>query len=142
MPIYAYLTFNGNCREAVEFYAQVFGVEKPQIMAYGDGPPSPDHPLPEEAKDLVMHARLDINGSSLMFSDAYPGMPYVQGNSITLAYSGNDVEKLKTLFHKLQDGGKVVMDLQETFWSKCFGSLQDKFGIEWQINHDAEAPSA
>ena len=72
-----HLYFNGNCREAVEYYAQVFETEKPQIMAFGDNPPNPEFPLPEEARNLVMHSRLNINGSNVMFSDVFPGSPFI-----------------------------------------------------------------
>lgn len=136
MSVDVYLNFNGNCREAVEYYAEVFGLGKPQIMAFGDSPPNPEYPLPEEAKNLVMHARLSISGSNVMFSDVFPGMPYVAGNNISLALVSKDIEEVKSSFHKLKEGGKVGMELQETFWSKCYGSVTDKFGIEWQFNYD------
>jgi len=135
MAVDIYMNFNGNCREAVEFYAQVFKTEKPQIMTFGDSPQSPDYVLPEEAKDLILHTRLNIQGSNVMFSDTFPGMPFVAGNNISLAIVNEDLDELKTLFSQLQEGGKVGMELQETFWSKCYGSLTDKFGIEWQFNH-------
>jgi PhnB protein len=80
MAIDVYLNFDGNCREVAEFYAQTFGTEQPQIMTFGEAPPNPDYPLPEEAKDLVMHTRLNINGSNVMFSDVFPGMPFIKGN--------------------------------------------------------------
>ncbi|MCR8636923.1 MULTISPECIES: VOC family protein [Paenibacillus] len=134
MAIDVYMNFNGNCREAVEYYAQVFGVTNPQIMSFEEAPPHPDFTLPEEAKNLIMHARLDILGSTVMFSDVFPGMPFVAGNNITLSIVINDVEEIKSLFNKLKDGGTVGMELQETFWSKCYGSLKDKFGIGWQFN--------
>ena len=85
MSVDIYLNFNGNCREAVEFYAQVFGIEKPKIMTFGENPPDPDYPLPEEAKNLVMHSRLNIQGSNIMFSDTFPGMPFNVGNNISLS---------------------------------------------------------
>ena len=135
MAVDIYMNINGNCREAVEFYAQVFKTEKPQIMTFGDSPQSPDYVLPEEAKDLILHTRLNIQGSNVMFSDTFPGMPFVAGNNISLAIVNEDLDELKTLFSQLQEGGKVGMELQETFWSKCYGSLTDKFGIEWQFNH-------
>jgi len=133
-----YLYFNGNCREAVEYYAQVFETEKPQIMAYGDNPHNPEYSLPEEAKNLVMHSRLNINGSNVMFSDVFPGSPFTVGNNIGLAYVSKDIDQVKQLFSKLKDGGTVKMELQETFWSKCYGDLIDKFGIEWQFSHQSE----
>jgi PhnB protein len=137
MSINVYINFNGNCREAVEFYAKVFGTEKPKIMSFGDTPPNPEYPLPEEAKNLVMHTRLDIDGSTVMFSDVFPGMPFVEGNNISLSYGSKNIDEIKSLFSKLKEGGKVGMDLQETFWSKCYGNLKDKFGIEWQFNLDS-----
>ncbi|WP_274650591.1 VOC family protein [Paenibacillus humicola] len=138
MSISPYLNFNGNCREAVLFYAEVFGIDNPQIMSFGDAPPHPDYPLPEEAKNLVMHARLDIGGSSLMFSDVFPGMPFTVGTNVNIAYNSKDAEDIKSAFHKLKEGGTVVTELQETFWSKHYGQVTDKFGISWLISHEGE----
>ncbi|NMD70419.1 VOC family protein [Bacillus sp. DNRA2] len=138
MPIEAYLNFDGNCREAVEFYAEVFETGAPQIMTFGEGPQNPDYPLPEEAKHLVMHANIIVSGSRLMFSDVFPGMPFTQGNNISLTVLSKDENELKVWYNKLKDGGKVNMELQETFWSKCYGSLTDKFGIEWQLSMEPE----
>jgi PhnB protein len=135
MSIDVYLNFNGNTREAVEFYAEVFGTEKPDIMTFGQVPENPEYKLPEEAKNLVMHTRLNINGSNVMFSDTFPGSPFIEGNNVHLSYISEDIEEIKSIFNKLSDGGKVGMELQETFWSKCYGSLTDKFGIHWMFNH-------
>ncbi|WP_430510587.1 VOC family protein [Gottfriedia solisilvae] len=136
MPIEVYLNFNGNTRDAVEFYAEVFETETPQIMTFGEAPQNPDYPLPEESKNLVMHARLDLNGSRVMFSDTFPGRPFVEGNNINLSFQSNNVEEIQAVYNKLKEGGQVGMELQETFWSKCYGSLTDKFGIHWMFNHD------
>ena len=136
MAVNVYMNFNGNCREVVEFYAHVFETEKPEIMTFGEAPPNPEYALPEEAKDLVMHTRLDISGSNVMFSDVFPGSPFVQGNNISLAVVSRDIEEVKSVFNKLKEGGTVGMELQETFWSKCYGNLTDKFGIDWQLSHE------
>ena len=138
MSIDVYLNFNdGNCREAVEFYSQVFETEKPQIMTFGDMPPSPEFTLPEEAKNLVLHTRLNINGSTVMFSDCPPHLDLIVGNNISLVIVSKNMDEIKSLFNKLKEGGTVGMDLQETFWSKCYGFVTDKFGIGWQINYDS-----
>jgi len=134
MSVEAYLNFNGNCREAVEYYAQVFGTEIPKMMSFGEMPPNPEYPLPEEAKHLIMHTRLNISGSNVMFSDVFPGMPFVAGNNISLTIVSENMDEIQSAFNKLKDGGTVGMDLQETFWSKAYGSLTDKFGIIWQFN--------
>ena len=136
MSVDVYLNFNGNCREAVEFYAKVFGTEKPNIMAFGESPQSNEYPLPEEAKDLVMHTRLNIDGSNVMFSDTFPGMPYIEGTNVTLALISKDIDKLRSWYDQLKEGGTVGLELQETFWSKLYGQVTDKYGIHWQINYD------
>jgi PhnB protein len=137
MAVEAYINFNGNCREAVDFYAQVFGTEKPKIMTYGDMPPDPHFALPKEAQNLVMHTRLTISGSNVMFSDACPGMPYVAGNNISLTIVSTNMDEVKSIFNKLKEGGTIDMELQETFWSKCYGYVTDRFGIPWQLNYDS-----
>jgi PhnB protein len=137
MAVDVFLNFNGNCREAVEFYAKVFGTEKPQIMSFGDAPPNPEFTLPEEAKNLVMYTSLNIKGSNVMFSDTFPGRPLVAGNNINLTISSKNLEEIKSLFNKMKEGGTVGMDLQETFWSKCYGMVTDKFGIPWQFSYDS-----
>jgi PhnB protein len=136
MSVDVYINFNGKCREAVEFYAEVFGTEPPQIMTFGETPPHPDYPLPDEAKDLVMHTRLNIDGSNVMFSDVLPGMPFIEGNNISLAIVNKNRDEITSMFNKLSDGGKVVMELQETFWSKLYGQVTDRYGIIWQLNYD------
>ncbi len=136
MAVDVYINFNGNCREAVEFYAQVFGLEKQQFMLFGDAPPDPNFQLSEEAQKLVMHTYLPIKGTTVMFSDVPPGMPFVAGNNISLVISSKDMDEVKSLFNKMKEGGNVHMELQETFWSKCYGYLTDKFGISWQFSHD------
>ena len=138
MAVNIYINFNGNCREAVDFYVQVFGTEKPKILTFGDAPPSPDFPLPEEAKKLIIHTQLNISGSVVMFSDTFPGMPFTAGNNISLTITSKSMDEIKSIFSKLKDGGTVDMDLQQTFWSKCYGSVTDKFGIPWQLSFENE----
>jgi PhnB protein len=129
-----YLIFNGNAREAALYYAQVFGTAEPQILTFGS---VHSDEIPEEAKDLVMHTYVEIAGGKLMISDNYPGSPYQQGNNFTLAYISNDEAAIRSAFEKLKDGGVVEMELQETPWSKAYGSLTDKFNIKWQFNYEA-----
>lgn len=138
MAVQTYINFNGNCREAVEFYAEVFKAEKPRIMLFGDIPSKEGFQLTEETKNLVMHAELKIKESTVMFSDVPPDMPLVIGNNISLVIGIRDMDEIKLLFNKLKVDGTVVMDLQKTFWSKCYGFLIDKFGIGWQLSYESE----
>lgn len=134
--IQPYIYFNGNCKEAVEFYAEAFKTEKPTFMKFSDGPPNPEYPVPPEAANMIMHTSLNIGGSTLMFSDAFPGMPMITGNNISLTYITSDLDEINLIFNKLKQGGTVDMELQQTFWSKSFGSLTDKFGVPWQLSHE------
>lgn len=133
MPINAYINFNGNCRQAVEFYSKVFHTETPKLLTFGDSHSS-RYPLPEDAKNSIMYTHLMICGSKVMFSDILPGMEYLEGNHISLAVSSSNLEQIKEYFEALQQGGIVEMDLTDTGWSKCFGIIKDKFGITWQLN--------
>lgn len=138
MSIIPYLIFNGNCREAIEYYAEVFQTETPEISTFGDMPEDPEFKVPEEAKKLVLHAELQIKDSKIMFSDTFPGMPFNIGNNINLTFISKYESEIKRVFTKLQEGGKVEMELQETFWSKLYGTLTDKFGVSWQLNLSSE----
>lgn len=135
MSLNPYLVFDGNTREVVQFYAKVFGTEEPTFMTFGSV--HAEEELPPGAKDLIMHTNLEIAGSKLMFSDNFPGMEFKMGNNFTLAYISSDEAAMKDAFEKLKEGGTVQMELQEVPWSKMYGSLTDKFNIQWQFNHEA-----
>lgn len=133
MTLNPYLIFDGNTREVVQFYVKVFGLEEPQFMTFGT---IHGKELPPGTEDLIMHTYLEIAGSKLMFSDNFPGTPYQQGNNISIAYVSNNEEAIRDAFGKLKVGGSVEMELQETPWSKCYGSLTDKYNIHWQFSHE------
>ncbi len=137
MAINAYLNFGGNCREAVDFYADAFGAEKQPLTTYGDA----DHgmAMPDEMKNLVMHTTLRVFGSTLMFADTPFDTPLIVGNNVTLVLVTDKLDALDAAFAKLKVGGKVVMDLQPTFWSKRYGFVIDKFGVGWQLSHEENA---
>lgn len=137
MALQLFVNFNGNCREAVEFYAKVFKTKKPEFMTFGDMPPDPEMVLDEKDKKLVMYADLTIHGTTVMFSDTPTGMPFVNGNNIALTVVAKDEDEIRRLYHELGVGGEVDMELQETFWSNLYGMVTDKFGISWQFSHDS-----
>lgn len=135
MAIEVYVTFNGNCREAVEFYSEVFDAPMNKILTFGEGMDPSDYQLTEEQKQLVMHTELIISENRIMFSDAFPGHPVTVGNNITLTILSNDKDEITTWFDRLKEGGTVEMELQETFWSKHYGVVVDRFGIFWQFSY-------
>ncbi|HMM69497.1 VOC family protein [Gudongella oleilytica] len=135
MSVSVYLNFDGNCKEAVEYYRSVFRADPQQIMTFGEGPSDPAYPIPEEAKDRIVHTFLDIKGMRLMFSDIWPGMEFIVGNNMSMIVVDKDMDEIKRLYEELKEGGKVEMELQETFWSKAYASIVDRFGVCWQLSH-------
>ena len=131
-----YLNFDGNCREAFEFYRSIFGGEFAILQAFRDGPG--DMGLREEELDNVMHVSLPVGDSVLMGSDVPSGFgpPHVPGNNFSVSVSLDTREETDRLFAALSDGGAVTMPLQDMFWGSYFGSCTDKFGINWQVNFE------
>lgn len=140
-----YLNFPRNTEEAFNFYKSVFGGEffGNGIMRFSDMPASPDQPpLPEEDKNLVVHVELRILGvHSIMGTDAPESMGFTVnfGNNSHINLHPDTRKETKELFDKLAAGGKVSMELQDMFWGDYFGSLTDKFGVQWMFNCSEKA---
>ncbi len=134
-----YLTFDGNCREAFEFYKSVFGGDFSAFQTFGDAPP--DMPIADADKDRVMHVSLPVGGSTLMGSDTAGGFggPVVVGNNFSISIAPESKQQCDDLFAKLSDGGEVRMKMQDTFWGAYFGMCKDRFDINWMINHDTSS---
>lgn len=133
MALEVYLNFDGNCYEAVEFYSKVFKTEMQNVMYYSDMPEDPGFELTDEVKKMVLHTYLYINDTMVMFSDCPPNIPLKIGNNTALVINKSSTDELKELFALLKEGGTVVMDLQETFWSKLYAFVEDKYGILWHL---------
>ena len=124
-----YVNFDGNAREAMEFYQQVFGgdLHVNTFGEYGD-PAAP-------GADKLMHAQLETeNGLTLMASDLPPGMSATAGNNITISLSGEDDTELRGYWERLSDGGAVAVPLEKQMWADEFGMCTDRFGIPWMVN--------
>ncbi|MCM3217203.1 VOC family protein [Niallia taxi] len=136
--MYPYFVLNGNGREAVEFYKNALNAEVISVQLFGDMPQDSEKPLPEEAKNRVLNAQLKVGNIDLMLSDNFPGMPYSVGTNVTTAIILEDPEDTKRVFAALEEGGKVKMPLQETFWSPLYGQVEDKYGFEWQVSTEGK----
>ena len=133
MALEIYLNFEGNCYEAVSFYSKIFKTEMQNVMYYSDMPENPDFPLTDEVKKMVLHTFLNINVTTVMFSDCPPNIPLKFGNNTALVINKDNTEEIKELFNALKEDGTVVMDLQETFWSRLYAFVEDKYGILWHL---------
>ncbi|MBP1044720.1 VOC family protein [Enterococcus sp. BWM-S5] len=135
-----YLNFKTEAAEAIKHYEKVFETSTTNIMTFGEMPEDPEHPITEEIKDLILNASMIIEGTYVMFSDVPDGMgqPFVQGNNVSLVVSTDDEEKIDRQFGLLAEEGTVVMPLGPTFWSKKYGMVTDKFGINWMFSYYKE----
>lgn len=128
-----YLVLDGTSKQAIQFYEKVLGAEVTFFQTFGEMPENSACPVPDGAKDRVMHAALKIGESSLMFSDTFPGQERKAGDQVTLCVSTNEPAQSRQIFDALQEGGHVNMPLQETFFSPAYGIVTDKFGVTFQI---------
>lgn len=136
-----YMTFDGNCREAFDFYKSVFGGEFAYIGTFADMPPREGMPpVPESEKDRIMHVSLPVSKeTALMGSDSSEIFEHatVVGDNISVSVTTNSMEEAERIFVGLSTGGKIIMPLEKTFWGAYYGILRDKFDINWMVNAEA-----
>ncbi len=136
--INAYINFNGNCREAMNFYKECLGGEL--ALQTVEGSPI-EAQCPAAMKHQILHASLMNDGLILMGSDMQGPEGFIKGNTIALSLNCSSEEEINTFFSKLSQDGKITHALTEQFWGATFGVLTDKFGIRWMLNYDKNQKS-
>ena len=135
MQLTPYLMFNGNCEEALNFYAKALGGEIKSLMRY-EGSPVESMAAAGE-KQRIMHSNFVADGITFMAADTGEGGPGLNKNGMVyLSIHFNDGAKQEKVFNALAEAGKIGMQLQDTFWGARFGMLTDKFGINWMLNFE------
>lgn len=129
-----YLNYQGNCREAMTFYKDCIGGEL-TMQTVGESPMAAQ--MAADTHDKIMHSHLVKDGTPfLMASDLFMPGEFTPGNNISLSYNCSSEEEAKDVFSKLSAGGQVTHPLQVEFWGGLFGTLTDKFGIQWMVHFD------
>ena len=131
MQTLPHLHFRGNCSEAFGFYAKTLGGRIAFSMTYGESPAAAQ--TPREARDQVIHARLELGSQALTGCDA-PGDRYRTPQGFSVLAEVADTAEAERIFGALAERGSITMPFQETFWAKGFGMCTDRFGIPWMIN--------
>lgn len=130
--INAYITFNGNCREAMDFYKECIGGELSLQTVAG----SPmEAQCPAAMKNSILHAELRKDGLLLMASEMTGPGGYTKGNDIALSLNCSSEEEINTFYSKLSAGGQILDPLKLQFWGAMFGVFTDQFGIRWMLNY-------
>jgi PhnB protein len=128
----AYLSYDGNCAEAMKFYAKVLGAKVEALITYAQMPG--EQPAPPSHAGKIMHAYLVHPDFSLMAGDVPPGVRYEGINGVMMTLTYPTAAEGKRVFEALADGGKITMPLVETFWADVFGMVTDRFGTPWGVN--------
>lgn len=129
--INSYLTFNGNCREAMTFYRECLGGEL-TFQTVGESPLSGK--MPEKMKDCILHATLTKDSWVLLASDMVSDKGLIKGNSISLSLNCSSEEEIRSYYTKLSAGGTANHPLENSFWGALFGDLTDKYDNHWILN--------
>ena len=132
-----YLTFQGNCEEAFNFYKSVFGGDFGYVGRFKDMPPVDGKSAPAKDAEKIMHISLPVSKETiLMGSDTSEGFgpPVTVGNNFSVSITTDSKDNADNFFKKLSAGGQVGMPMGETFWGSYFGMFTDKFGINWMVN--------
>lgn len=134
MKIRPYITFKGQCQEAIELYKLAFKTDVIQIMKFGDLPPNPNFPIEEEYKNWILQCTMKFGDDFIRLSDCAPNENLNEAKSerISLAVE-TSVEEVKYAFGVLEKEGVVGIPLGETFYSPCAGVVFDKFGVMWNF---------
>jgi PhnB protein len=131
--INTYLTFSGNCRDAMTFYKECLGGEL-NFQTVGESPLS--EKMPKQMKDSILHSTLTKGALVLMGSDIVSEKGLVKGNSVSLSLNCSSEKEIKNCYAKLSEGGSADHPLEDSFWGALFGDLTDKFGNHWLLNFD------
>ncbi|MBT2478000.1 VOC family protein [Streptomyces sp. ISL-94] len=125
-----YISFDGDARQAMEFYQGIFGGSL-KTNTYGEFGTKEAG----DAADRIMHSMLETDsGFTLMGADNPPGQQHKPGNNISVSVSGEDADELRGYWDKLSAGGTVAVPLEEQMWGDVFGMCTDRFGITWLVN--------
>ena len=141
ITINPYLTFNGNCEDAFNFYRSIFGGDFAHISKFKDMPEDPKSPISESEKEKIMHISLPINDEcTIMGSDSSEafGRATIQGNNFSISINTDSKDEVSRIYYELSEDGKIKMPLEKTFWGAYFGMFTDKFGIHWMVNCETE----
>ena len=133
MKLETYLNYGGNCRQAFEFYAEHLGGRITMLMTHGEMPGP--NTIPPERRNDVLHARMEIGGTTLLAADVPPER-FQPMRSAYLSLSLDSNEEAERLYDLLSEGGQVFMPMEETFFAHRFAMLRDRFGTSWMLLHN------
>lgn len=131
--IRSYLTFAGNCRDAMQFYRDCLGGEL-TFQTIGESPLA--GAMPAEMRDCILHSTLTRGDMVLMASDMVADDGLQKGNAVSLMLDCDSEEDIRMRYARLADGGEATHPIEVSFWGALFGDLTDRFGNRWLLHYD------
>lgn len=130
MKIRPYLSFDGNCLQAANFYTSIFGGEIIEKTTYKDA----NIDIPDHYLEKIQHLEIKSKNFHIMMYDASPDTPLTTGSNMHLAVDFDSEKELNKVFEQLSSSGIVHTPLQETSWNAIYGRCTDKYNIQWMLN--------
>ena len=137
LAVSPYISFQGNCRQAIEFYRTALGGEVLFMQTVGESPMS-NMGSPQN----IMHCSMKVGSSTIMMCDNPKPDAHSSGGNISMAIGLKDPQRARQVFDALAQNGSVIMPLEKTYWAEAFGMLTDQFGVTWMVNCEAASATA
>jgi PhnB protein len=124
---------NGKAKEAIDYYQETLNAEVLFMQTLGEGPKDETARLKENELNLIAHSVLKIGETKIMIADVIPELPFEKGNQVSICITTNDVSLTRQLYENLKKDGKVIIELNEIYFSPAYGMVTDKFGVTFQV---------
>jgi len=134
MKLDIYLNYAGNCQQAFRFYEQHLGGKITMMMTHGQGPNAGK--VPDDQKNTILHARLELGNTVVMGADIPKSEPM---RSAYLTLTVDSEKEAERVYALLSEGGQIFMKMEKTFFANRFAMLRDRFGTSWMLLHEVPA---
>jgi len=135
--LHSYLNFAGDAQEAFDLYRSVFGGDFSSVVRFKDFPME-GVTIPEEDADKLMHIALPIGEDSMLMASDVPasfGQQFVEGTNVYVSVHPTSRDEADRIFDALSEGAEIEVPISDQAWGDYFGSLKDRFGVQWMVNH-------
>lgn len=128
-----YILMNGRAKEAIAYYEETLKAKVLFKQTFGEGPKDGTVNFKEEELNLIAHSILKIGENQIMIADIIPELPFQSGNQVSICITTSDIDEARELYSNLKKEGKVLIELNEIYFSPAYGMVTDKFGVTFQI---------
>lgn len=130
-----YISYSGNCEEAVTYYQSILGGEV-EMVRFAEIPDDEEMPISNHWKNKVMHSSLTFdNGNVIYFSDTWENNQLTIGTNAMIHLNVDAESEVRRIAERLSVGGSVEMPVGKTFWGSVYGNIIDKFGVHWGVEY-------